>query len=77
MPMFLFSGTFFPVEQLPDAIEPLARLLPLWHAVELCRGATTGTLGLVDVTVHGAVLAGYILAGAWFGTRVFASKLAA
>jgi lipooligosaccharide transport system permease protein len=77
MPMFLFSGTFFPVEQLPDAVEPLARLLPLWHAVELCRGATTGTLGLVDAAVHGAVLAGYIFAGAWFGTRVFASKLAA
>ena len=40
VPMFLFSGTFF-VSQLPDGLEPVARLTPLWHAVELCRGATT------------------------------------
>lgn len=77
IPMFLFSGTFFPVEQLPDAVEPLARLLPLWHAVELGRAATTGTLGLVDAVAHGGVLAAFVVAGAWAGTRVFASKLAA
>ena len=38
----------FPVSRLPDGLEPVARLTPLWHAVELCRGATTGTLGLVE-----------------------------
>ncbi|HET6949389.1 MAG TPA: ABC transporter permease [Acidimicrobiales bacterium] len=77
MPMFLFSGAFFPVEQLPGAAEPLAKATPLWHAVELCRGATTGTLGGSAAAVHLLVLAGYIAVGAFFGTRIFTSRLAA
>ncbi|HET8621653.1 MAG TPA: ABC transporter permease [Acidimicrobiales bacterium] len=76
VPMFLFSGTFFPVSQLPDGLEPVARLTPLWHAVELCRGATTGTLGLVEAVVHVAVLAAFVAAGAWFGVRTFRERLA-
>jgi lipooligosaccharide transport system permease protein len=62
VPMFLFSGTFFPVDQLPDWLEPLARVSPLWHAVELCRGATTGSIAV---------------AGCWWGVRTFERKLAA
>ena len=45
LPMFLFSGTFFPLSQLPALLRPIAWVLPLWHSVELCRDATTGTLG--------------------------------
>ena len=37
VPMFLFSGTFFPVSQLPLPLEWLAYATPLWHGVELCR----------------------------------------
>jgi len=76
VPMFLFSGTFFPVSQLPDALEPIARLTPLWHAVELCRGATTGTLGLVPTVAHVAVLSAFVAVGAWFGTATFRDRLA-
>ncbi len=36
-PMFLFSGTFFPLEQLPDGVRHLAYALPLTHAVQLLR----------------------------------------
>ena len=43
-PLFLFSGTFFPVSRLPDWLEPVALLSPLYHAVELCRAATTGSV---------------------------------
>ena len=39
VPMFLFSGTFFPVSQLPDGCEPVAWAVPLWHGVDLCRDA--------------------------------------
>jgi lipooligosaccharide transport system permease protein len=42
-PLFLFSGTFFPIEQLPDEIEWIAWLLPLWHGVDLARALTFGT----------------------------------
>ena len=77
VPMFLFSGTFFPIDQLPDALQPIARLTPLWHSVELCRGATTGTLGLTDALVHVTVLCGFVAAGSWYGIRTFRSRLAA
>ena len=32
-PLFLFSGTFFPIDQLPDWMEPIAYVTPLWHSV--------------------------------------------
>ena len=38
-PLFLFSGTFFPIDRLPDCAPPIAWLLPLWHGVDLARGA--------------------------------------
>ncbi|HET9729829.1 MAG TPA: ABC transporter permease, partial [Acidimicrobiia bacterium] len=42
LPLFLFSGTFFPVSQLPHGLRVLAVFSPLWHGVELARAATTG-----------------------------------
>jgi lipooligosaccharide transport system permease protein len=37
-PLFLFSGTFFPLSQLPDWIEWIAAATPLYHGVSLVRG---------------------------------------
>lgn len=37
VPLFLFSGTFFPISQLPDWLEPVAYVTPLFHGVELAR----------------------------------------
>jgi lipooligosaccharide transport system permease protein len=37
-PMFLFSGTFFPLQNLPGWAQSLAQLLPLTHLVVLVRG---------------------------------------
>lgn len=43
-PMFLFSGTFFPISILPDAVQAFAYgLLPLTHVVKIARGLTLGT----------------------------------
>jgi lipooligosaccharide transport system permease protein len=36
-PMFLFSGTFFPISNLPSWAQPFALLLPMHHLVELTR----------------------------------------
>jgi lipooligosaccharide transport system permease protein len=41
-PMFLFSGIFFPFERLPDWVEVVAWLTPLYHLVEITRGLATG-----------------------------------
>jgi lipooligosaccharide transport system permease protein len=40
--MFLFSGTFFPLEQLPPWARAIAYCFPLTHIVELCRPAALG-----------------------------------
>jgi lipooligosaccharide transport system permease protein len=37
--LYLFSGTFFAIEQLPGWLQALVRLTPLWHGVDLCRTA--------------------------------------
>ena len=37
MPMFLFSGAFFPISNLPAPLEVLARITPFFHGVELTR----------------------------------------
>ncbi len=42
-PMFLFSGTFFPVENLPEWAQQLAVLLPLTHLVNLTRSLSVGS----------------------------------
>ena len=44
LPMFLFSATFYPITVYPEAIQWVIQALPLWHAVELVRGLTTGAL---------------------------------
>jgi lipooligosaccharide transport system permease protein len=46
MPMFLFSGTFFPVEIYPQPIQLVMELTPLFHAVYLLRGLSTGVVDL-------------------------------
>lgn len=43
-PMFLFSGIFFPLENLPVIAQYIAWLTPLYHTVELCRGLITGQM---------------------------------
>lgn len=78
LPMFLFSATFFPLSQLPAALRPLAWISPLWHGVELCRDATTGTLGVggwAAVLGHIAVLVGYTALGFVWGSRAFTRRL--
>lgn len=77
MPLFLFGGTFYPISELPDWLEPVARVTPLWHGVQLCRGAVHGRLGVADAAVHCAVLLAFAAAGWWWSRRTFARRLAA
>ncbi|MGH3815533.1 MAG: ABC transporter permease [Pseudonocardiaceae bacterium] len=45
LPMFLFSTTFFPLSVYPTALQWLVQAFPLYHAVALMRGLTTGVVG--------------------------------
>lgn len=60
VPLFLFSGTFFPISQFPELIRPLAYLTPLWHGVELSRAAAIG----LETVFPWWVNVGYLLV--WF-----------
>ena len=62
MPLFLFSGTFFPVSQLPHVLRPVAAVSPLWHGVELARAATTGRFRLGPDLGHVAFLGALVAA---------------
>jgi lipooligosaccharide transport system permease protein len=69
VPMFLFSGTFFPVEQLPGWMHPVAYVIPLWHGSSLARDATLGTLhGWADLG-HVAYLLLWVAGGLWLAVR--------
>lgn len=58
-PMLLLSGVFFPVEQMPLAIQQAANFLPLYHAIQLVRPLMTG--GQLTLTLlHLGVLLFYI-----------------
>lgn len=75
-PMFLFSGAFFPVSNLPDAMEWVARLLPLWHGVELTRMASLGSWeGAATVLGHLAYLVVFLVAGVLLGIRGLGRRL--
>ncbi|HQR27522.1 MAG TPA: ABC transporter permease [Nocardioides sp.] len=44
LPLFLFSGTFFPVSTLSDPVRWVIEVTPLYRGVVLCRELTTGAL---------------------------------
>jgi lipooligosaccharide transport system permease protein len=48
-PLFLVAGTFFPIANLPEWVQVLANLNPLYHCVELVRHAVFGFVGWADV----------------------------
>ena len=74
-PLFLFSGTFFPISQLPWALEKLAYATPLWHGVDLCRTLTLGTATAGMTAVHIAYLAACAGAGTWAAARAYRRAL--
>jgi len=59
LPMFLFATTFFPLAVYPPALQVVVECLPLYHAVELMRGLTTGAVspGMLGHVAYFAVMA--------------------
>jgi lipooligosaccharide transport system permease protein len=75
VPMFLFSGTFFPVSQMPLALELLAYLTPIWHGVELCRGLMLGTIEGLPALGHVAYLLAWTIGGLVLARRAYRKRL--
>lgn len=75
IPMFLFSGTFFPVSQLPAFFEWVAYLTPLWHGVSLARGLALGTLDPAMGLVHVGYLVLWVAGGVLLARRAYRRRL--
>jgi lipooligosaccharide transport system permease protein len=75
VPAFLFSGAFFPVSQLPNWIEWLAYVSPLWHGVDLARALSLGTVEPWLALVNIVYLLVWFLGGTWLAVRGFTRRL--
>jgi lipooligosaccharide transport system permease protein len=76
-PLFLFSGTFFPISSLPAALQALAWLTPLFHGVALTRGLSLGTLfdDPVAAFIHVTYLTVLTLVGGYLMIRTVSRTL--
>jgi lipooligosaccharide transport system permease protein len=63
LPMFLFSGAFFPIEKLPGVLEVVAWALPLSHGVALCRQLTLGDVHPASALGHLSYLLAFTAVG--------------
>ncbi|WP_335985924.1 ABC transporter permease [Glycomyces sp. MUSA5-2] len=68
MPISLFSGVFFPADQMPVFLQPLVWISPLWHGTELARAATADVVPALPPYAHIAYLALLAVTG-WFAAR--------
>ncbi len=68
MPMFLFSGSFFPISVFPRWVQTIIEIFPLWQAIQMIRGLT---LGVINIGLLGHILYFLILiaSGLFFTTK--------
>jgi lipooligosaccharide transport system permease protein len=74
-PMFLFSGVFFPVTRLPEWLQPVAWVTPLFHGVALTRGLILNIVESPMWVAHLAYLLILTAAGVFAGVRTFERRL--
>ena len=71
MPLYMFSGTFYPTSQMPAWLRDAIMVSPLWHGVELCRGIALGNATATATAVHVAILAGLAVLGYFAARRTY------
>lgn len=74
LPLFLFSGTFYPLTRYPQALVGIVEATPLSHGVALLRDLVLGSVGVADAG-HAAYLAAMALLALLFATRRFGALL--
>jgi lipooligosaccharide transport system permease protein len=75
VPLFLFSGTFFPISQLPGWIQPVAWFTPLWHGVELTRAVALGIRPSFAPAVHIGALVSVLIVGTVISVRFMERRI--
>ena len=73
-PMVLLCGVFFPVDQLPPALQSVSSLLPLTHAINLARPLLNDTIP-ANYLWHATVLLAYALVGFYVSLVLFRKRL--
>lgn len=75
IPMFLFSGVFFPVSNLPDWLEPVALVTPMYHGVEIARAIVVGAAPAVNPATSVMYLLAWIAVGTYLAMAPIRRKL--
>ena len=73
-PMLLFSGVYFPVDQMPAWLATVASALPLKHAIDIARPLMLGQVPS-NVSVHVAVLLAYSFAAYYVAVMLTRRRL--
>ena len=68
LPLFLFSGTFYPITSYPPALQLFVQITPLYQGVDLIRSLTLGDIG-PGILVHVVYLTVMGLGGLWVVSR--------
>lgn len=76
IPMFLFSGTFFPIGVYPGWLQPLVEVMPLYRGAHLLRSLTVGQITLA-VLVDIAYLVAMSIACGWVAVRLVHRRMIA
>jgi lipooligosaccharide transport system permease protein len=76
-PLFLFSGTFFALDQLPWFLQAVAWLTPVAHGVALARGLALGSAAAEPLVAlgHLAVIGAFVVVGAWLTVRAVERRM--
>lgn len=75
IPLFLFSGAFFPISNLGPVLEAVARVTPLWHGVDLTRMLMLGQVDGWMALVHVGYLSLLAMAGWWWAQRRLTGRM--
>ncbi|GHG49019.1 transport permease protein [Sinomonas cellulolyticus] len=78
MPLFLFSGTFYPLETMPAGMQWIGWISPIWHGNQLGRAVS---YGLAEpgwlIALHVLYLVALGAAGIWWARRNYAKRMGA
>ena len=75
MPLYLFSGTFFPIERLPQVLQVLAWATPLYNGVALTRDLTLAVAEPIPSLAHAGILFLYVAVGLLLARRGLRERL--
>ena len=76
-PMFMFSGTFYPLENLPLYLQWIGWISPVWHATDIGRNLSYGhEVAPSLMLIHFAFLLAILIVGQFIAMRQFSRRLA-